>query len=511
MTRIPTSVEDAKALAWEIIEKEGLPYWTKYTGLTEIPRTQEDLQRVGAALILSKGGAELAKITAGKITRIPTSLQDAAGLAREILGEQGMLYYTKHTGLTEVPKSNAEFQKMVTQLTLATVGDELGGLTNGLITRVPTTLDDAKLMAQQVIEKVALPYWTKYTGLSKIPMTPEDFNEMVGQLMAKKGGEELSALTGGLITMVPTSIDDAKVLADKIIKKKGQKYFQKWTGLSYVPSTDEDVATMSRNLVLKQGGVELSKLTGGVIRKIPSSLSEAKEIAKQVVKDKGMPFLTKYTGLTRIPKNQTELQGMVKTLALKKGGEELSRLTGGVITHIPTSVAEAKDLVMDIITKVGMPFFTKYTGLSTMPTNEAELATMAAELATKSLGESLSELTGGLITSVPGSVEEAKTMARHVIQTKGLPYYTEYTGFSTAPSTQAELAAMAKQLAAKQAGAELGKLTQGVITRIPTSLADAKEMAREIIQDQGGSFWTEYTGLTAMPTTQVRPTSPGGG
>ena len=73
----------------------------------------------------------------------------------------------------------------------------------------------------------------------------------------------------------------------------------------------------------------------------------------------------------------TSMVAMVK----KKAGQLLSKVTGGLITTVPTSMAEAKKMVAGML-----------------------------EVVKQKAGKLLSKLTGGLITTVPTSQSEAMMM-----------------------------------------------------------------------------------------------------
>ena len=57
-----------------------------------------------------------------------------------------------------------------------------------------------------------------------------------------------------------------------------------------------------------------------------------------------------------------EAKKMGMDLIKKKGGEFLSKLSGGIITTVPTSIDEAKQMGMDLIKKKGGELLSKMTG-----------------------------------------------------------------------------------------------------------------------------------------------------
>ena len=90
-------------------------------------------------------------------------------------------------------------------------------------------------------------------------------------------------------------------------------------------------------------------MTGGVVKKLPTTAEEVKQLSSGVVE-----------GIKNYAINEAKRIGM--GLIKKKGGEFLSKLSGGIITTVPTSVEEAKQMGMDLIKTKGGEFLSKLSG-----------------------------------------------------------------------------------------------------------------------------------------------------
>ena len=353
-----------------------MTYLREYTGLKTIPESKEELQLMVKRLLLKKAGEELSKLTGGIITRIPTSLEDAKWLATEVMIKQGMHMWTRYTGLKRLPEDISDLQHMATFLLLRKGGETLSKMTNGIITRIPTDLEDAKSLALEIVQTQGTPYWTKYTGLDAIPTNEAELKTMAIELAARQGAAGISRATGGVVTKIPVTLDDARAMADELIKKEGRALYTSLTGLSNAPSSQAELHSMVHKLALKAGGDALTQLTGGLITRIPSSLEDAKTMAAELIQKKGMPFFTNFTNLTKVPTTEAELKTMALTLAKREAEKQLGELTHGLITEIPTTVEGAKEMAKEVVTKLGMMYLTNWTGLTKLPEDQEDLKRM---------------------------------------------------------------------------------------------------------------------------------------
>ena len=67
LARIPTTVQEARQLAQEIIDKEGVPTYTRLTGLVQVPQNESDLEAMAKQMAeqmeLQTGGDALSELT----------------------------------------------------------------------------------------------------------------------------------------------------------------------------------------------------------------------------------------------------------------------------------------------------------------------------------------------------------------------------------------------------------------------------------------------------------------
>ena len=144
---------------------------------------------------------------------------------------------------------------------------------NGLITSVPLSLEEAAAIGEVVIRKEGTAAWKRLTGMDHVPSSSADFDKIKAKMMAKASGD-LSIITNGLITKVPTSLEEAKSIGQSVVTKEGTAAWKRVTGMDHVPSTAADFDAIKSSLLDKAGG-ELAKLSNGLITKVPTSLKEA--------------------------------------------------------------------------------------------------------------------------------------------------------------------------------------------------------------------------------------------
>ena len=252
----------------------------------------------------------------------------------------------------------------------------LPSVTGGMITTVPTTADEAKKMGEDLIKK--------------------------------KGGEFLSKISGGLINTVPVTIDEAKALGEDLIKKKGGELLSKVSGgiITTVPTSVDEAKKMGEDLIKKEGGKLLSQYSGGIITTLPTSVAEAKQLGTDLIKNKGGEFLSKLTGglITEMPV-PTTLDAL------------LSKVTGGMITAVPTTVEGCKKMGEAMMAKAQKTTTNMYIQLAAETKGHAQFSelVMTADEAQEEVNEQLSRMTGGVITKIPTTEAEVKQLQLAVV------------------------------------------------------------------------------------------------
>ena len=207
-----------------------------------------------------------------------------------------------------------------------------------------------------------------------------------------------------------------------------------------------------------------------------------------------------------------------KGLAMKKAGEVLFHMTGGLISTVPTNAEEAKQMGMDLVTKMAGKELSRQTKglIKQVPTNAQEAKQMGMDLVMKKAGKELSHLTGGVIKEVPASPAEAKKMLDSMTanaKRKAGEVLSKLTGgaISTVPTNEAEAKTMLDSMMAiakASAGEELSKVSGGVVNSVPTNEADAKRMLDSMIaiaKKKADEVLSQLTGglITAVPTNKA--------
>ena len=106
----------------------------------------------------------------------------------------------------------------------------------GLVTTVPTTADEAKKMGEDLIQKKGGKMLSKISGAYICSRDGLVFTTHAHPRMkhvhvhASKCKHMHGGSTGGLVTTVPTSVDEAKKMGEDLIKTKGGVMLSKLSG-----------------------------------------------------------------------------------------------------------------------------------------------------------------------------------------------------------------------------------------------------------------------------------------
>ena len=134
MAQIPTTLEQAQQVASGMIAKEGIDWYTKLTGLTQEPQTNEDFLTICSAMapvvseLQERGTSMLSELTRGTLTKVPTTLDEAQQAATVMIKEQGVARFTELTGLGAVPQTDEDFIAMVASMALREGGHLMHGM-----------------------------------------------------------------------------------------------------------------------------------------------------------------------------------------------------------------------------------------------------------------------------------------------------------------------------------------------------------------------------------------------
>merc|ERR1712070_912936 len=308
--------------------------------------------------------------------------------------------------------------------------------------------------------------------------------------MAKNAGKNvISRATNGTFTRVPANLSDARAMAAGAMGKTGDNFLGK-LGMKNV-SDLQGLREMTKNMTANA----LKKATDGVVTKLPTSVAEAKQMAKDVMEHKGKAVMKKLTGSEKIPKSMAEVKEMAKNMTLKC----LSNATGGLVTTLPSSFADAKAMVTKVMKTKGMAYFKNMTGymlgrlLLKVPQSMDEAKGMMKDMT----GQWLNKTTGGMIPKVPSSMEEVGTMVKAYMLKKAEAWFKNFTGLSKMPKNMDEVKKMAKNMAENA----LKKFTGGILDKFPKTIDEAKEMAKKLAMAKGKEMLSRVTGLDGLPSS----------
>ena len=283
----------------------------------------------------------------------------------------------------------------------------------------------------------------------------------------------------------------------------------------------DEAKKMGEDLLKKHGGAFLSKVSGGLITTVPTTVAEAKKMGEDLIKKKGGEQLSKISGgiITTVPTTVDEAKKMGADLIKKEGGKLLSKYSGGIITTVPTTVAEAKQLGTDLIKNKGGEFLSKLTGglITEMPVPTT-------------LDALLSKVTGGMITVLPTTVEGCKKMGEAMLakaQEAATNPYMQLAAETKGHAQFTELV-MTTYEAEEKVNEQLSRMTGGVITKLPTTEAEvkqlqlavvdgiknyavneAKRIGTDLIKKKGGEFLAKMTGTDPLDSKRLAPQSKG--
>ena len=112
-----------------------------------------------------------------------------------------------------------------------------------------------------------------------------------------------TSITGGLITTVPTSADEAKAIAEGLIRTKGGELLSKVTGTSTCLFMDSWGGgwggAWTVDMRAHPGSHVPAWMTGGLITTVPMSAAEAKQMGQDLIQTKGGKLLSKISGGVR--------------------------------------------------------------------------------------------------------------------------------------------------------------------------------------------------------------------
>ena len=71
-------------------------------------------------------------------------------------------------------------------------------------------------------------------------------------------------MTGGIITTMPLSVDEAKKMGMDLLKTEGGKLLSRYSGgrITTVPMSVDEAKKMGMDLLKKEGGIFLANMTG---------------------------------------------------------------------------------------------------------------------------------------------------------------------------------------------------------------------------------------------------------
>jgi len=439
---------------------------------------------LGGSLSKLAGNLGLSKIVANvKPTEIFSKLKEkASSFVSNVMNSKGLNVLKSITGLSNTTslsgKDGGGMLSGMKSFLFKKASSKMSELTGGVIPRIPSSLDDAKSLFKDVVKKgkeEGKEQWKKLTGLDSLPTSAAGLKSIQDSLLKKASGE-ISRATGGLIPRIPSSWVDAKKIA-KDVAKKGWK---EATGLDNPPTSTAGLNELKKHLLEKAGG-EISKATGGVIPKIPTSLSEATAMGKEVINTHGRALWNKHTGLQSFPTSEQGLKDMRKEL-LGKASKEISRVTNGAIPKIPTTIEEAKKTAEEAFPKV----WKEATGMGGVPSMKDFQKFRKNLLET----ERESNVWAG-IPKIPKTIDEAKKFAERLVVEQSQKHLEKYTSLDQIPTDPTELVGVLKNLAVAKAGFNVKEMTDGVMDHIPTCITEAESLIAKI----GAPKFTELTGM----------------
>jgi hypothetical protein len=303
LTHMPTSVDEALSMAKELAKSAGEAWIKKKTGLKEVDLGSWDgVKKMMKAL----ADSYVRQVTDGKVTHMPTSLDEAVKMFTAVVKAEGEKWIMKKTGLKEVDLSVEGAKQLAKKLADSYVQK----VTDGKLTHMPTSVDEAVTMFTGVLKREAEAWLKKKFGIPRIPTGLDDamsmFKTMTDHWLNKK--------TGGAVPHIPKNIGEALGMLQKYIYKKANEAFKKFTGLDKLPTSPEEALEMAKQM----GENALKFMTDGILDAFPKNLDEAKEMAKKLAVTVGKKALKSFAGLMGLPQNMDEVYEMIKELLPKE-------------------------------------------------------------------------------------------------------------------------------------------------------------------------------------------------
>jgi len=497
-------------------------------------------------------------LTQNAFTYVPDSaadaedmLKEAAVSMKESAVEKSRVMWKQYTGLDKPPSTTEDFKllKLWLEDTAQTnEGNCVAILSGHVFARMPASVVDAKYMlknaavslkaAAAITSRMA---WKKYTFLEQQPTNKLHLMQLKQKLKdtmkvnagkcKAKSGRCLGVSTDGYFTRMPTSVRHAVKMVKAAAEKKAKAVLKSFIGLEAVPKESPHVLEKLAGKLLEKmqvtmkakSGLCLGVYTDNMFTRMPTSLTEALEMVKAAAEKKPKAVLKSFTGLETVPTSDDALETLAgkmlektKMLMKVKSGLCLSAFTKGYFPRMPTSLTEALEMVKTAAEKKPKVALKSLTGLETVPTSPEMLDELAGTLIVKmkvmvekKAGLCLSAFTNGYFTRMPRSFIEALEMVKAAAEKKAKAVLKSLIGLDTVPTTPKALEKFAatltqkmKVMVEKKAGLCLGVFTDGMITRMPQTPADAASMFKAAARKKAKELWKEVTGLDSVPRSK---------
>jgi hypothetical protein len=428
----------AKQVVMHIIDEHGSDFLHRWTGCDDAETcfTYEQQATSGQQCVVEFvsvfmrriGGHVLSRMTGGRITEVPGSIEDAKLAFLTAFKNEIMFIITKYTGIEELtgsgpigtPNNATEFKAFMKEVGLGMAGKLLHKYTNGIVSHMPTSREDGCELAKDIYNSQGKDFALKWTGLdmSNIDCSAglsqfqdKELRRTVMSTLLNLASEFLSKVTQGVVTSlvftgswkdeclgveaqtneesdiyakchqpcgssakcgVPTSEGEIAGYFFAIMQRQALQMLYKFTGITVakVPSSANQLKEMLQGVVMSMIKNKLSEITRGKIDMVPTSLNVAKAMAERMIQKAGKRYLKKYTGLEDIPQTEAEFKQMVMTLLMKAVFIEIPKQLGidlGPNPTVPKDAEEAIEFIKSLIIKKGQKYLKRFTGLDTLP------------------------------------------------------------------------------------------------------------------------------------------------
>lgn len=184
-----------------------------------------------------------------------------------------------------------------------------------------------------------------------------------------------------------------------------------------------------------------------------------------------------WTGMDDVPTTEAQSKSMEVFMHRKDETENLSAKTQGLITSIPTKLAQAKALAEKLLSEKGATYLKEWTGSDMVPTTEAEFKSVEVFMRQKGETKDLFALTHGIITDIPTSLKHASALAKKLLLAQGPSYLQEWTGSDVVPTTEAEFSRMESFMRLKDEEAQNTWVKLSHVAPVSTGKATVKVQA----------------------------------